>query len=76
VKWNLKEAEGKVSARWTKTAYKADKGWTSLHNKTKSDTARTLWSRCSEHMRWKRSFLPGEVWQISCGENSKRQPVQ
>ena len=66
VRWNLKEAEGKVSHRRTETTYKAYVEWTSLPNETKSNTTRIPRCKCSGDMRWKLLFLSGEVWQISC----------
>jgi len=66
VRWNLKEAEGKVSHRRTETTYKAYVERTSLPNKTKSNTTRIPRCKCSGDMRWKLLFLSGEVWQISC----------
>ncbi|EQB21448.1 hypothetical protein UNSWDHB_1216 [Dehalobacter sp. UNSWDHB] len=50
MRWNLKEAVSKVLNRRTETAYKAESGWTSLLNKTKSNTTRTLYSKCGGYM--------------------------
>jgi len=51
VRWNLKEAVGKILARGTRSKYKAYAGWTSLLNKTKSNVIRDLWSKFDEYMR-------------------------
>ena len=53
VRWNLKEAEGKVPNRRTEIAYKAEKGRTSLQHKMKSNTARTPASKCGGYMGWR-----------------------
>ena len=53
VRWNLKEAEGKVPNRRTEIAYKAEKGWTSLQHKMKSNTARIPASKCGGYMGWR-----------------------
>ena len=66
VRWNLKEAGGKIPAWRTETAYKAYGCWMSLQYKTKSDTVRSNRSKCSRYMGWKLLFLTGEVSQ-TCG---------
>ncbi|MDW0115319.1 hypothetical protein [Sporosarcina saromensis] len=50
MRWNLKEAGGKIPNRRTETAYKAELERTSLQHKTKSNTARIPYSKCSGYM--------------------------
>jgi hypothetical protein len=50
VRWNLKEAGGKIPNRRTGTVYKAEPGRTSLPYKAKSNATRTLICRYGGYM--------------------------
>ena len=75
VRWNLKEAGGKVPSRWTRTAYKAMQGGRVCHTKRspkdrkgRNQISVLLPEPCSVNAAaaWDEGYwpLPGEIWTI------------